>query len=250
MSACRASMAPPSRLALAKAIAEDLRKREGRNLVAVGVYGSVARREDRRHSDIDMLAVVRRKRVRIRHTLRTGVLATISQETPEEARNEVRGAYPGLNDALGGWRSMHPIYDPSGILRRLRDQAKRPNVQAFRKSAEMHFLETFEDLGKLWNAIEARDANECREMAIWFSGAAMGTLFDLERRVLMTGRQAFVELRRYGKVGAAIRRLRYTSLSFRETQRLSEFIWGRLLDRAKARRLRLPSFPRESRETL
>jgi predicted nucleotidyltransferase len=248
--AWRCRMASPSRLALAKAIAADLRKREGRNLVAVGVYGSVARREERQHSDIDMLVVVRQKRVRIRHSLRSGVLATILQETPEEARNEVRGAYPGLNDALGGWRSLRPICDPSGLLRRLRDEAKGPSVVAFRKSAQIHFFETFEDLGKLWNAIAAHDAEESREMAIWFSGAAMGTLFDLEGRVLMTGRQAFVELRRYGRIGAAIRRLRYASPSLPEMQRLSEFIWKRLLDRAKAKGLRLPPFPRDARGTL
>jgi predicted nucleotidyltransferase len=243
-------MATPSRFELAKAIAQDLRRKEGRNLVAIGVYGSVARGEDRRYSDIDMLVVVRRKRPRIRHTLRSGILATILQETPEEASLEVHGAYPGLNDALGGWRSMHPLYDPSGLLRRLRDQARRPNVQAFRKSARIHFLETFEDLGKLWNAIAAADREEAREMAIWFSGAAMGTLFDLEGHVLMTGRQAFVELRRYRRLGIAIRRLRYDSLSLPEMQRLSEFTWRRLLDRAKAKGLRLPPFPRDARGTL
>src|SRR5206468_10578757 len=58
----------------------------------------------------------------------------------------------GLNDALGGWRSLRPIYDPSGLLRRLRDEARGPNVRAFQKSAQLHFLEAFEDLGKLWNA--------------------------------------------------------------------------------------------------
>ena len=145
---------------------------------------------------------------------------------------------------------MRPLHDPSGLLRRLKSQAQRPSVKAFRKSAQIHFFETFEDLGKLWNAIAAGDREEAVEMAIWFSGAAMGTLFDLDGHVLMTGRQAFVELRRYGKVGAAIRRLRYASPSVREMQRLSEFIWGRLLDRAKTRGLRLPPFPRDSRGTL
>jgi len=247
---CLPSMVTTNRLSHVKVIVEDLRKREGRNLVAAGVYGSVARGEDRQHSDIDLIVVVRRKRPRIRHTLDSGILVTFLQETPEEARNEVRGAYPGLNDALGGWRSLRPIYDPSGLLRRLRDEARGPNVRAFQKSAQLHFLKAFEDLGKLWNAIEARNTDEAREMAIWFSGAAMGSLFDLEGLVLKTGRRAFIELRRYGRLGTAIRRLRYVSMSLARMQRLSESIWGELLDRAKAKGLRLPPFPRDARGTL
>jgi hypothetical protein len=109
-------------------------------------------------------------------------------------------------------------------------------------------LETYEDLGKLWNAVEAGDADEAREMAIWFSGAAMGTLFDLESHILKTGRRAFVEIRRFGKLGEAVRRLRYDSLTLSETRRLSEFVWANLLDRAESKRVPLPSFQRESRE--
>jgi predicted nucleotidyltransferase len=245
-----ASMARVRRLALAKAVAQDLRSREGRNLVAVGVYGSVGRGEERAYSDVDMLVIVRRKRAGIRHSMRSGVLVTILQQIPAEARSEVTGAHSGLNDALGGWRSLRPLYDPSRLLARLRSRARQPNLRAFRRAAEQHFIETFEDLGKLWNAIAARDPDEAREMAIWFSGAAMGTLFDLEAHVLPTGRRAFVELRRYGPLGTAIRRLRYASLSLSETLRVSEWIWGRLLDRAEAKELRLPSFPRTSRGTL
>jgi predicted nucleotidyltransferase len=243
-------MAISGRLALAQQIAEELRIRERRNLVAVGVFGSVARGEDRRHSDVDMLVVLRRKRARIRHTMRSGVLVTILQQTPAEARAEVAGAHPGLNDALGGWRSLRPLYDPSGLVARLHAQALRPNARAFQRAAQLHIVETFEDLGKLWNAIAARDVDETREMAIWFSGAAMGTLFDLEGHVLKTGRRAFIELRKYGKLGEAVRRLRYDDVSLAETQRLSEFVWRELLVRAKAKGVRLPPFPRASRGNL
>jgi hypothetical protein len=109
-------------------------------------------------------------------------------------------------------------------------------------------LETYEDLGKLRDAVEAGDADEAREVAIWFSGAAMGTLFDMEGHILKTGRRAFVEIRRYGKLGRSIRRLRYDALSIPETQRLAEFVWADLLDRAESKRVPLPSFQRESRE--
>src|SRR5947209_19102143 len=112
-------MATSRRFELAKLIGAQLRLREGRNLVAVGLYGSVARGEDRAHSDVDLLVVVRKKRLTIRHLVRTGILVTILQQTPAEARAEVMGSRADLNGALGGWQSMRPLYDPRSEERRV-----------------------------------------------------------------------------------------------------------------------------------
>src|SRR3989454_5470143 len=125
-------MATSRRLELAKTLACELRTREGRNLVAVGVYGSAARGEDRAHSDVDVLVVVRRKRAAIRHLVRDGILITILQQTPQEARAEVTGSRGDLNAALGGWRSLRPLYDPSGLLRKLMKRARVPTASQFR----------------------------------------------------------------------------------------------------------------------
>jgi len=45
-------MVASRRLELAEILAAELRRQEGRNLVAVGVYGSVARDEERAHSGV------------------------------------------------------------------------------------------------------------------------------------------------------------------------------------------------------
>jgi len=108
----------------------------------------------------------------------------------------------------------------------------------------------YEDVGKLWNAIEAGDVDEAREMAIWFTNAAAGALLDLHARVLKTGRRGIVEASRFGKIGAAVRRLRYEELSLAQMQDLSELIWTGLLDRAAAQGIQLPPLVRTARGSL
>lgn len=243
-------MAVSMRVRLAATMAAELHQREGRNLVAVGVFGSVGRGQEREYSDIDLLVVTRRKRPWIGDVYRDGFLVTVLQLTPDEAKDEVTGSRRDINAALGGWTSMRPLFDPSGLLNRLKRRAKEPSAKQFRAAAQSAFLEVYEDLGKLWNAIEADDEEEAREMAIWFTTAASGALFDLDRRVLPTGRRSFIEIRRYGTVGNAIRRLRYENLDLPETLRLSEAIWVSLLRRASREGIALPDFPRKSRTSL
>ncbi len=233
-------MAASLRLALAKSLAAELRLREGRNLVAVGVFGSVARGEERLHSDVDVLVVVRRKRAAIRHHVRDGVLITILQQTPQESRAEVTGHRPDLNAALGGWISLRPLYDPAGLLRELAKRARHPTQAQFREAARQALIETYED----------RDEDEAREMGIWYSQAAAGALLDLHERVLETGRRGFIGIRRYGAAGAAIRRLRYESLPLSEARRLAEDSWEALLTLARRKRIQLPRFAGESQGRL
>lgn len=231
------------RLALAERMAAELRRREGSNLVAVGVYGSVARGTERQYSDVDLLVVLKRKRPPLSIQVRDGFLVTILQHTPSEARSEVLGTGADLNDSLGGWRSMQALYDPTHLLRSLRARAHRPSRTQFLAAARRALLETYEDLGKLRNAISVGDLDEAREMAIWFSGGAMGALFDMEGHVLPTGRRAFIELRRWGRLGQQIRSLRYESHSLSETSRLAESAWASLRRRARRRSVPVEDLP-------
>lgn len=232
-----------SRLEAAEELAARLRIQEGGNLVAAGVYGSVASGEDRAYSDIDFLVVVRRPRREIGHRMHRGYLVTVLQMTREEAEDEVLGSRSDMEEALGGWRSLRPLYDPAGLLRRLKAHAMRPAASRFRKAARSALLEAYEDYGKLLNAIDAGDRDEMREMAIWFTGAAHMVVFDLTREVLPTGRRAYVELRRFGTLGNEIRTLRYRNLSVAETHRVAKSIWEGLLRRALKQGIRVDDIP-------
>jgi hypothetical protein len=225
---------------VAAAVKEKVLGREKANLAGFGVFGSVPRGDARRFSDLDVLFVVKRRKARTRPEVVRGVLVTYHHLTVAEAREEVSGSGPWLNDALGGWRSLKPLYDPTGLLRRLKRRAARPKAAQFDESARRDLLETYEDLGKLRNAMANWDREEAREMALWFTGAAAGSLLDLERHVTSTGRRMFIEARRLGTAGQAIWRLRYEDLPLPRMSVLADRIWRELLARARDRRIAIP----------
>lgn len=231
-------MVETPRFALARTLAEEFREKGGRNLVAVAVFGSVASRRERAHSDLDLLLVVRRKTSRPSAWIRRGTLVTCKELTREEAGDEVTGTHLALPEILAGWRSMRPLHDPTRLLARLIARAHRVPASQFRRSAEEGFPAVYEDLGKLRDAVEAEDRAKMREMAIWFTGGATWLLFLLNERAVSTGQEMFVEVRRLGPVGRKIATLRYRNLSIAETSRLAESIWASL--RRKAGRQRIP----------
>ena len=231
------------RMRLAKAIARELRQRERSNLVAVGVFGSVARGEDRTFSDLDLLVVTRRRRRGIRHEIRDGVLVTVHQVTPAEARREVTEG-PWLNGPLSGWRGTRALYDPARLIARLRGIARRPSREAFRESARRDLIETLEEYGKVKNAIASGDLEEARSMVVWFTECAAGALLDIAAHVPRVYGRYFLEACQLGKVGHDMWGLRFDARTIGEIDRLSEVVWAGLLKRAGASGIRLPGLDR------
>jgi len=228
------------RMRLARTIARELRARERGSLVAVGVYGSAARGDDREFSDLDLVVVVRRKRAKIHHAIRGGILVTFHQQTPAEAREEVMGSGPWLNGPLAGWRDTLALDDPRHFISRLRGHARRPKASQWRESSKRDLIALFEDYGKVRNAIDARDLREAREMAMWFADPAAGTLCDLKGMVPRPHRRYFIEVARQGSLGAAIWRLRYDARILTEIEQLTEQIWYGLLENARRQGIRVP----------
>ncbi len=90
-------------------------------------------------------------------------------------------------------------------------------------------LETLEDLGKLRNALQARDLEDAMEMRVWFTGGAFMALACLLEFVPVTGRTLHQETRRLSPLGDDIWRLRFGTLGMEEARSLTEHVWNSLL---------------------
>lgn len=143
------------RLDLAREIAAQIRQHYGDYILALGVYGSVARGTDGPYSDIEMHCVVRGSGVDICHEWSAG---------PWKAEVDVYS-----EDVVLGWASevdvdwalthgacveVLPIYDPTGFFSRLRDTAlfSQPD-QVFQETIHDVIIgELCERIGKIRNA--------------------------------------------------------------------------------------------------
>jgi nucleotidyltransferase-like protein len=231
------------RLALAKRLAAELRTLERTNLVAVGVYGSVAYGNERPHSDVDLLVVVRRRTRRPWARVRRGFLVTFNEMTPGEAWDEVSGAHLTLAEILSGWKAMRPLHDPSGLLRRCIARARHVPRSQFRRAAREGLFAVYEDLGKVRDALESRDRAKLREMAIWYTGGAAALLCLLDRHPIPTGEELLLEVQRLGTTGKDLARLRYGDLSIDEAARLTEATWAAIRRRARRQRIAVDRLP-------
>jgi kanamycin nucleotidyltransferase len=150
-----AEMSRDERLKLCNEIASRLHELYGNRILAIGVYGSIARGADGPFSDIEMFCVLKQsdEPVDFSYEWVAG---------PWKAEVNVRTEDVILQDAAtldGEWPLTHgpfftnlSLYDPEGFLPRLKKAAESPTEEDFRQNInEVLVGEMYEFIGKLRN---------------------------------------------------------------------------------------------------
>jgi kanamycin nucleotidyltransferase len=142
------------RLRLARRIAERLVEVHGVDLVAVGLYGSLARGTDGPFSDIEMWCVLRPKGIDLSHEWSVGPWKAEVDVMSEDSLLH-RAAEVDYDWALthGAFEHVLPLHDPTGFFDRLREVATGQPKAKFRAAIEATLVEElYEHVGKLRNA--------------------------------------------------------------------------------------------------
>ncbi len=152
-------MSHTQRWALAESIAARLQQHYGEKLLALGVYGSLARDADGPYSDIEMHCVVAGVENGYSFEWSTGPWkAEVDVYSPDELLAQaalVDGDWPITHGALV---NVRPLYDPGGLFPRLRQAALSQPESAFRsRMAEVIVGDIYELIGKLRNLAAAQD---------------------------------------------------------------------------------------------
>jgi kanamycin nucleotidyltransferase len=183
------------RWARAEDIATRLRDHYGRQLLALGVYGSLGRGQDGPYSDIEMHCILRGEGIDTCFEWSTGPWkAEVDVYSPDEILYEaafVDGDWPITHSA---YAVVKPLYDPDHFFKKLRAVTLTHPDHVFRERIEEVIVgEVYELVGKIRNAAHAGSqvllAVYTAKLAVW--GAC---LVGLQHRHLFTSMgQIFAE---------------------------------------------------------
>jgi kanamycin nucleotidyltransferase len=143
-----------SRLALAHELTCRLVARFGSDLVAVGLYGSLARGDDGPFSDIEMCAVLNGPApVRRYEFVYRGFKVEVDLDEREVLPAEVAALTEEWPVRAGQFLDMVALYDPEGFIPRLRRAVPSLEPETAKAALVQVFVDdTYEMMGKVRNA--------------------------------------------------------------------------------------------------
>ena len=142
------------RMAIAHEIAERLKERFHQEMVAIGLYGSLAREDDGPYSDIEMFGVMRANQYEQRYEWCTAAwkaeVDLFGKQTIREQAEHVDGRWPLTHSAF---QTVLPLYDPEDFFAKIRTIAQGSPEPLFREAIENLLVDdVFECIGKIRNA--------------------------------------------------------------------------------------------------
>jgi len=156
---------------------------------AIAVLGSVARREDEEHSDIDMKVIVKQgSNLRSHVFVLDNCLFSVEARTEESWRRELTEPNSHLSLSVGSLLNVLPGHDPTGVFKRLSNMAGSLPSECWKNAVRDSMEVIVEDLGRVRNAHDRGDFRTFRIDAVSVALSMALVQANLERRPLVTER--------------------------------------------------------------
>jgi kanamycin nucleotidyltransferase len=148
------SLSHTQRLTIAHEIAERVKERFHLEVIAIGLYGSLAREEDGPYSDIELFGVLRADNYEQRYEWCTpkwkAEVDLYGKQTLRERAARVNGLWPLTHSAF---QTVLPIEDPEHFFTEIRTIVQGSSEPLFREAIENLLVDdVFECIGKIRNA--------------------------------------------------------------------------------------------------
>ena len=162
-------------------------KRYYHDIIATAAMGSVARGEDREHSDIDFHVLVRKgSSLRTHSFVLNNCLFSVNVRTEAEWRDELTDGGDRVPMAIGALMNVLPAHDPTGAFTRLKNLALNVPGEAWKNGVREGLSGIFEDLGRVRNFYATQDWDSFRMMSGLVAIGIAITYANLARKVIRT----------------------------------------------------------------
>lgn len=155
------------RVEACREVVDRLLRKYPDDIRAIAVLGSVARREDEEHSDIDMKVLVKGDSKLESHAFVIhNCLFSIEVRTEESWRRELTNPNSHLSLSVGSLMHILPGHDPTGVFKRLSTMSNALPSECWRNAVRDSMEAVVEDLGRARNAYERGDLRTFRINAV------------------------------------------------------------------------------------
>jgi predicted nucleotidyltransferase len=129
-----------------------LKKHKGQ-VIGIAIYGSVAKHEDRRYSDLEMFVVTRRKlKVREYRSVFRGMPVEVSYIPARDLLRRAKKVTPNWSIESDFYRSYLILYEENNWFKRLQRAVACQNQEDFRTAIKQYLVWLHELMGKIRNA--------------------------------------------------------------------------------------------------
>jgi hypothetical protein len=157
-----------------------------------------------------------RKNITSTYRIVDDTYCSLNFETWKSAISKLREPNPELPEILGGFAKILDVYDPSSLLPRLEEEARRVPSNVFRKSAELALMHSFEDFCRAKNAFLKKDDIVLRDNVLNVTTSAANVVAALNEKGFASDREIFKAYKNFRKLPrnfSKIQALRYGHLS-------------------------------------
>src|SRR5215210_1489936 len=151
------AMTHEERLEIAQEIANRILEKYGERVGAIAVYGSVAKGEDRAHSDLDLWVATREPVEDVRFFVYRGIAISLNWDTEQGRINFAGRVTPSWPLDADEVRSFLALFERSDFVQRLRQAATTLREEEFLSSIQVLMARLYETTNKMRNEWETGD---------------------------------------------------------------------------------------------
>lgn len=225
------------RIELANKITKQIVRKYGNQILLVGIYGSTARNEDKPRSDLEMIVITRNKSIPHQSFIYNDTAIYIWMETRKNATKAVKKLTVTWPVEVGKFLNPMVLYGSRNIVSEFNHVASTIPRESFLKIVRFTLRDSFEQLGRIENAVTYRNKGALTEASTWFGYSISLLVAVINRRYyLRHGFKSLSEAKKFKKLPKdyfPLMNVFWKSKDFRKVIESARKLWENCLDLAR-----------------